>query len=914
MNRQFKSRIGRREFLNKTALAGGLALTANLGADAPQKVAILADPGDPVANAKPAEWAAGELERSLLSRGLKVGRIAQLGEANSFDLCIVSARATHTLARPFLHKAGITIPEHAEALGLVPGKLGGKEALLAAGTDSRGLVYALLELADRVQYSSGPLEALRLTRPVIEKPANSNRVINRIFASDVEDKPWYNDRAFWLKYFSMLAAQRFNRFCLSFGLAYDFTRNITDCYFHFPYPFLLAVPGYDVRAAGLPDEERDHNLEMLRFISDQAAARGLDFQLGLWTHAYVWHDSPEANYTITGLTPETHAAYCRDALTAVLRACPAIGSLAFRIHGESGVAEGSYDFWKTVFSAAAASGRKLEINLHAKGIDQRMIDVALGTGMPVSVSPKFWAEHMGLPYHQASIRELEKPPRGREVNKFFALSSGSRSFMRYGYGDLLTKDRKFKIYTRVWPGTERLLLWGDPLTAAAYGRDFSFCGESGVDLFEPLSFKGRRGSGLPGGRCAYADASLKPEFDWEKFSYTYRMWGRHLYNPETSPEVYRRFLTKQFGPAAAAVESALAFASRILPLITTAHGPSAANNIYWPEMYTNMPMVDNGKRSVYSDTPSPKVFGNASTFDPELFSSVNEFAVELLMGPRSGKISPIDVAQWLEDIAESAGTHLAEARSKTRNPQEPEFRRMAVDVTVQSGLGRFFAAKFRSGVLFAIFQKSGHQTALRESFNAYRQARKVWAEMAESATGVYVPDVTFGPEKHLRGHWQDRLEGIDADIAEIEKLQGSSDAQKSESANIDTDRVARAIQEAMSRPVLPRREWKHTPAAHFNSGSPLEVRMTIQASSATERISSVRLHYRHVNQAEEYVMEEMKSSGGEFTAAIPGNYTDSPYPLEYFFEVHNDRGAAWLLPGFDPNQPRRPYFVVQSEN
>ena len=45
--------------------------------------------------------------------------------------------------------------------------------------------------------------------------------------------------------------------------------------------------------------------------------------------------------------------------------------------------------------------------MHAKGIDQKMIDVAMETGMPVKISPKYWAEHQGLGYHQAAIRELE---------------------------------------------------------------------------------------------------------------------------------------------------------------------------------------------------------------------------------------------------------------------------------------------------------------------------------------------------------------------------------------------------------------------------------------------------------------------------------------------------------------------------
>jgi hypothetical protein len=183
------------------------------------------------------------------------------------------------------------------------------------------------------------------------------RGIMRLFVSDVEDKPWFNDREMWPAYFAMLAENHFNRFQLAFGIGYDFLRDVTDAYFVFAYPFFLDIPGYSVRAVGLPAGERDRNLETLRFISDQAAAHGLHFQLGLWMHGYEWANSPNANYTIEGLTAQNHAAYCRDALTALLRACPAIGGVTFRIHGESGVTEGSYDFWKTVFDGAVRCGR-----------------------------------------------------------------------------------------------------------------------------------------------------------------------------------------------------------------------------------------------------------------------------------------------------------------------------------------------------------------------------------------------------------------------------------------------------------------------------------------------------------------------------------------------------------------------------
>jgi hypothetical protein len=56
-------------------------------------------------------------------------------------------------------------------------------------------------------------------------------------------------------------------------------------------------------------------------------------------------------------------------------------NVTLRIHGESGVAEGSYDFWRMVFDGIAKGGRPVEIDMHAKGIDQTMIDSALATGI-----------------------------------------------------------------------------------------------------------------------------------------------------------------------------------------------------------------------------------------------------------------------------------------------------------------------------------------------------------------------------------------------------------------------------------------------------------------------------------------------------------------------------------------------------
>ena len=820
----------RRTFLNKTAALAGGALLGQpvLAAASGPAVTIVLDPEDAVLSRDPVRWAVGELQRALEARGMS-SRVERSGPETAAGDRILVARRASALAQPLAASARITLPDAAEAVALVRGP--GRD-LLVSGTDVRGLVYGLLELADRLTCAADPGIVLRTAATVVQRPANPIRSVTRAFTSEPEDKSWFHDRAFWARYLTMLARERYNRVSLAFGLGYNAPRGVLDSYLYFAYPFLLSVPGYVVTARGLPDEERDRNLATVRWVGEQAKARGLHFQLALWTHAYQFVDSPRVNYVIDGLVAETHAAYCRDALAALLREVPTIDGVTFRAHSESGVPEGSYDFWRTLFDGPGRSGRRVEIDIHSKGIEHELLEMALRTGNPVNVSPKFWAEHMGLPYHQASIRELERSgPTGPN-----ARVEEVRRFTRYGYADYLREDRCYGVLWRIWPGTQRLLLWADPAMAAAYGRQSTFAGSLGLELFDPLSFKGRMGSGRPGGREPYAEASLRPPGgDWEKYLYGYRVWGRLLYDPDTDPEVWGRWARSEFGPAARDCEQALAYASRVLPLVTTAHHPSASNNRYWPEIYANMPIVAD-KGHPYDDTPSPKRFGTVSSLDPVLFSSVEELAEDLVRGRSDGRHSPLDVARWLDGFAASAERHLARAGTRA-GADHPSFHRWAVDITVQAGMGRFFAQKLRAAVAYALYERTRDSAALEWAREQYTAARAAWKAVADAAGGAYVHDLTFGRDPWLRGHWADRLADLDADLAEMGK------ARPAEPKGNGLQPAA-ALLAALSAgaPVRPR--VHHTAPASFRPGKALAVEVRVEGGP----VSAVRLRYRHANQ------------------------------------------------------------------
>jgi hypothetical protein len=889
--------MNRRQFLQAT---GAVSLASSHSLAAGASVALIISPSDKVATERPVQWAANHLEQILKGSGLSVTKHEAVEKAPDSAICIVAAGADAESARPVLTRSKVQVASTPEALAIVQAETAGRRVLLVSGHDARGLTYALLELADAVEHSDSPSAALSGRKSVHEQPANEIRSVTRLFVSDVEDKPWFNDREMWPQYLTMLATHRFNRFNLSLGIGYDFLREVTDAYFLFSYPFLIDVPEYSVRAAGLPDSERDRNLEMLKFISSETVARGMQFQLGLWMHGYEWINSPKPNYTIEGLTAKNHAAYCRDAVALLLKECPNISGITFRVHGESGIDEGSYDFWKTVFDGVVRSGRRVEIDMHSKGMDQSMIDLAVATGLPVKISPKYWAEHMGMPYHQADIRQLEvpQPGREREVSRLMNLSAGSRRFTRYGYGDLMREDRRWGILHRIWPGTQRLLLWGDPVTAAAHSRAFGFCDSDGVEIMEPLSFKGRRGSGIAGDRCGYADASVRPRWDWQKYEYTHRIWGRHLFNPDCEPETWRRSLAVTFGPNAKHAETALAHASRILPIITTAHGASAGNNTYWPEVYTNQPIVDPNQPHPYRDTPEPRTFGNVSALDPQLFLSVNEYTDELLNGQRTGKYSPQEVATWLDEHVATAATHLAALGTGST----PEQRRAVEDLALQVGIGRFFVAKLRAGMLYRVSDRTGDRIALEQALKSYREARNIWSEFATRAKRVYVADITVGERPHLRGHWLDRIAAMDRDIeAMAGKLVAAGDRASSEEAKTVLERL-RVLQPRPTGLV------HHAPPSTFRPRQPLTIELRPEKAA---KLTAVRLCFRHVNHAERYRSVEMDRSEDGYRATVEGQYTDTPYPIAYYFELRESPTNVWLYPGFNADRTNQPYFVVR---
>src|SRR5262245_16555168 len=237
-------------------------------------VVLIRDPADAIAGSVPVRRAIERLRLAFLGRGIGAEERTAIDGLAGESIGITISGPTARTCRRAQWRTRTGLPAVPEAFAIVA-EDGPPIRLTACAADIRGLVYAVLELADRVEHADDPVAAVRQDRPLVERPANAVRNVTRLFCSDVEDLTWYRDESFWRRYLSMLVAQRFNRFSLTLGLGYNFPRGITDAYLYLPYPFLISVPGYLVRVPQVPEEERERNLAALRFASEEAAAFGL---------------------------------------------------------------------------------------------------------------------------------------------------------------------------------------------------------------------------------------------------------------------------------------------------------------------------------------------------------------------------------------------------------------------------------------------------------------------------------------------------------------------------------------------------------------------------------------------------------------------------------------------------------------
>ena len=631
--------------------------------------------------AGPVEFGRQEFEQALRERGLNPARFRLRTELDT---------------------------EAPESYRIAPG--------LITGGDLRGLMYGLLEAAEQMR-RSGRLPAAR------GRPATALRGVRWFLHNRDLEQDWYYSRRHWLDLFAWLARCRFNRFNLVFAHQTDYLAP--------PYPFWLALEEFpEIRVPGLAALERERNLEMLRFISQAAADHGLDFTLGIWEHDV----QPGMKPTVVGLGPDNIGPYSYAALRKVLAACPAIRSLQVRTNAESGIPpERQVPFFRDyVFRALREAGRRVTLDLRAWALAQGMIEAARSAGLPLRVSAKYWAEHLGRPYQPAE------------------------TFAGYSYSNLLEKPRPYDFFWEVWAlGSHRLLLWGDPEYVRRAVPTFALSGSIGFEIDPPLAQKGF--GNRPGKWGVFAPAAKDRiwwTWEFERYWLFYLLWGRLSYDPKTPSWVWTDQFRRRFGPAAMDALEAYQAAGGVLTELAAVH--MADPNMYlWPEVNPG------GLIDAYIETPPS---------DWRYVASIAEAVENRLSGAASAKQTPQQTAARLREMAARIEQAVARVRA-TAGAASREWRASEPDFLALAWLARYHAHKQVAAYELAWFYRTADPEGLRAARRELEAARQAWEKLAALTDGLYPAEMAYGPADV--GHWKDRLPYVEHDlktVAERERI------------------------------------------------------------------------------------------------------------------------------------------------
>jgi len=139
----------------------------------------------------------------------------------------------------------------------------------------------------------------------------------------------------------------------------------------------------------------------------------------------------------------------------------------------------------------------------------------------------------------------------------------------------------------------------------------------------------------------------------------------------------------------------------------------------------------------------------------------------LLAGQVSSKYSPVEVAQWLEDLARTAAESLAQASAQTMDLREPFFRRSRLIQTCK--LTRpVLSEKLRAAVLYALYDRTSERAARKPPLRPTGQPGTPGTHRRSDAK-AYVPDLTYAASGSSGATGRIALAAIDHDIAAMEQ-------------------------------------------------------------------------------------------------------------------------------------------------
>ncbi len=852
------------------AIETGSSQAAAVPAGTVKKVAVVAD----AALSEPGRYGVQKLEAAMRGKGVAV--VEGEDQVSGSDVVLLLGMGTgRGAAATALAAMNVPPPGGPEALTVRTGeRYQEKPAIVVTGSDGPGLMYAALDLADRVGWAGDGANPFEFARDVTESPYLRERGVVMFTMNRAYFESHLYDEQYWVHYFDMFAKDRFNRLVLVFG--YE------DGGYMAPlYPYFFDVEGFpDVRVVGLTPEQQARNLKAFKTMLRLAAERGIQVKPGIWDHIYrggiqaggVRGASNGTRATpglVWGLNATNLISYTVAALKKFYEVFPEFTETQFRMHEESGLRVAEIEpFWHEVFGFFRTNKPDLRLEFRVKNLPKSVIKDAQSQGLNIQLDTKIWMEQMGLPFHPTHIN--------RE-NQMDA---------RQSYADLLEYPQTYHMNWTLWNGgTTRILLWSDPDYArrlAASARLYD--GQSlVVTEMEATKMLGAPHDAKPrdflNSRYRYFDN------EFERYWAFYRVFGRLSYNPETAPEIWEHEYAQRFGADAGPhVMKAVQLASRVLPRIVAASVPYSMfpTTTGWPEM------MHLGSLPRYAQVEAGS--------DVQQFMNLREEATSILQGTDTAMRRPEETSRW---FAATSDAILAEAAAAERalgeRTNNNEFKSTMTDARMLAALARYHSWRQLGGVNYNLYRLAGDLSAFDEAIADERKAVQAWHELVDAADDFYIDDMWFGATgRSFPHHWKDEMKALDAEFEELVAERRAAVAR--------ADAKPARIPARDANPQLPAVSFVQRAPEAAAPGQDFRVQAKVTAPAG---VKWIHLRYRHLNQKQDYQTADMSldPKTGLYACSIPAAFIDPHWDLMYFVEIVDQRGNGRIYPDLEFETP-----------
>jgi hypothetical protein len=842
------------------AILSALSQAALLLASEPARVVLVAPEG----LAEPVRFGVQELRAALAGKRIDVRLASRPSSANT-EIVVVTGGdlSTH-----------LSVPLTPESYAIASDS---KNRITVEGSDTTGLMYGTLDLAEQVLNSNAGAASEGLMeeiKPTVKSPYLSIRGINMFLTTQDIDNPssalWSDE--YWQDFFDMMARDRYNLLDLH-GPCDAVTLTFPNAYSYF-------VSLADFPQIGVGSDRAAHNMALLQKVIRMAANRGVKVAymnyeeappIGAWHTRQFGTDerwTPIAQKLLTG--PDL-VKYTREAVAIFLKQLPGLWMFGFRI-GESGETETFFE--DTYLEALKSASPHLNIYLRTWIADPEKVR-ELGRLLPqhLYIEIKYNGEQLGLPY-QAALGGREYSPSG-------------------SYENYTNYPRDYSIIWQIRAhGTHRVFYWMSTEFARRTMRSCKFGAGVGFSM-EQMNAYGPEEDSLHN----------NPDVDHRFYEWLFQrywtwnlVWGRMAYDPDTPDQIFVNAFITRFGPKAGPlVFQALAESSKIVPFIYAYHNIGLDHQDFAPEfeagdhalgvpgrMWQGTRVVPFGGNN--DDFLRVKSLDRTAMADPEAYVEMR------LKGVAGGRMTPWEAADYLDRAANLSQSEIDQA-ARLQPESAKNFNCIRMDIEAAAWLGRYYRDRIRSAIHFAFYRLTYSHPELDHAYNDLKAAIDDWNHLSEVTNQHfgYVPEYIRMGVKAYR--WSDEGQSLEADLDQIDNMERQF-----------SDLPARDY----SRGVI----LGHVPPERVMPGQAVDLTLTF-ASAAPD--SRVELFYRTA-QDPEYIGIALKPENSiehTWTCEIPANKVLPGY-LDYYFQAETGKGGFGSYEStLDENSP---YHVLVNSN